>query len=84
MANHGELVGGFANGRTAVANNEQIIDGIKAGVTEAILGSLSGYLSQLVSTNTQIANKDMSFNVDGRNLVSAYNSRSSRNGYSFT
>lgn len=31
MANHGELVGQFANGRTAVANNEQI----EAGIEEA-------------------------------------------------
>lgn len=33
-ANHGELVGKFNNGRTAVANNEQIIEGIKRGVME--------------------------------------------------
>lgn len=33
-ANHGELVGRFSNGRTAVANNEQIIEGIKRGVME--------------------------------------------------
>lgn len=37
MANHGELVGKFSNGRTAVANNEQIVEGIKQGVIEAIL-----------------------------------------------
>ena len=27
----------FSNGRTAVANNEQIVEGIKQGVIEAIL-----------------------------------------------
>lgn len=32
MANHGELVGQFANGKTAVANNEQITDGIATAV----------------------------------------------------
>lgn len=32
MANHGELVGKFAGGRTAVANNEQIVEGIQHGV----------------------------------------------------
>lgn len=36
MANHGELVGRFANGRTAVANNNQIIQGIQAGVYQAV------------------------------------------------
>lgn len=29
MANHGELVGKFSNGKTAVANNQQITDGIE-------------------------------------------------------
>ena len=40
-ANHGELVGKFSNGRTAVANNIQIVDGIRAGVTEGIRAVLS-------------------------------------------
>ena len=35
MANHGELVGKFSNGKTAVANNEQIVEGISAGVESA-------------------------------------------------
>lgn len=35
MANSTELVGRFANGRTAVANNQQITDGIANGVREA-------------------------------------------------
>lgn len=36
FANSGELVGGFSNGRTAVANNEQIVDGIASGVRQAM------------------------------------------------
>lgn len=35
MANHGELVGQFSNGRTVVANNKQIIAGIEGGVERA-------------------------------------------------
>ena len=35
LANHGEMVGKFSNGKTAVANNEQIIEGIKRGVYAA-------------------------------------------------
>lgn len=36
FANHSELVGQFSNGKTAVANNEQIITGIRQGVYEAV------------------------------------------------
>lgn len=35
LANHSELIGRFSNGRTAVANNEQIIEGISRGVATA-------------------------------------------------
>ena len=34
MANHGELVGSFANGKTAVANNQEITEGIKQAVQQ--------------------------------------------------
>ena len=36
FANHTELIGQFSNGKTAVANNEQIVEGIKEGVYEAM------------------------------------------------
>ena len=36
FANHSELVGQFANGKTAVANNGQIIAGIESGVYNAV------------------------------------------------
>ena len=36
FANHNELVGKFSNGKTAVANNEQITDGIKQAVIEGM------------------------------------------------
>ena len=35
FANHNELVGQFSNGKTAVANNEQIVEGISQGVSSA-------------------------------------------------
>lgn len=35
FANHNELVGKFTNGKTAVANNEQIVSGIASGVRDA-------------------------------------------------
>lgn len=37
FANHGELVGKFSNGKTAVANNEQITQGISAAVYNAFM-----------------------------------------------
>ena len=40
MANHNELVGRFSNGRTAVANNEQIVEGIRQGVYEAVTAAM--------------------------------------------
>ncbi len=50
LANHKELVGKFANGKTAVANNEQIIEGIKAGVYSAVVDAL-----QTVPQNSGVA-----------------------------
>ena len=36
-ANHGEMVGKFSNGKTAVANNDQITDGIRQAVVEGMM-----------------------------------------------
>lgn len=50
FANHNELVGNFSNGKTAVANNAQIIEGIKAGVYDAVVSAMnqsSGQASQI-------------------------------------
>lgn len=41
MANHHELVGHFSNGKTAVANNDQIIAGIETGVYAAVSKAMS-------------------------------------------
>lgn len=40
-ANHNELVGKFANGRTAVANNQQITEGIRQAVMEGMMAVMS-------------------------------------------
>ena len=42
FANSNELVGTFANGQTAVANNSQIIDGVSQGVARAVAAVLGG------------------------------------------
>ena len=61
MANHNELVGKFSNGKTAVANNEQIVQGIQSGVTSAIANAIVPYLVQIV-------NKDTTLQIDGREI----------------
>lgn len=84
FANHNEMVGQFSNGKTAVANNEQIVAGIREGVKAAVAEVLAPYLSDIANSNREIAEKDASFTVDGRELVKAINEREARNGFSFT
>ena len=73
MANRGELVGKFSNGRTAVANNEQIVDGIKYGVREAVSEVLAPYLSDIARNTRETADKDMSVNIGDREIARANN-----------
>ena len=61
LANHGEMVGGFTNGKTAVANNEQIVEGIKRGVYEA--------MTQVMSNNNNSTN--LVVELDGRELFNS-------------
>lgn len=84
FANHNEMVGQFSNGKTAVANNEQIVAGIREGVKAAVAEVLAPYLSEIADNTRETAEKDASFTVDGRELVKAINERESRNGFSFT
>lgn len=46
LANHTELVGEFSNGKTAVANNEMIIEGIEQGVYNAMASALANNMNQ--------------------------------------
>ena len=65
MANSQELVGQFSNGKTAVANNGQIVDGIKAGVIDAMMEVFMATRN----TNTQSTQKSViTINVDGKEL----------------
>ncbi len=80
MANHNELVGQFSNGRTAVANNEQIIEGIKRGVAEANSEEIF-LLRQQNELLMQLLDKDMSVNIGDREIARA-NARGQRSlGY---
>ena len=64
FANHGEMVGQFSNGKTAVANNSQIVEGIKAGVKSAVSEALTPYLSQ-IAQNTS-GNSGIKVELDGK------------------
>lgn len=39
-ANHNEMIGTFSNGKTAVANNQQIVEGISTGVYSAVKAAM--------------------------------------------
>ena len=41
MANHTEMIGKFSNGKTAVANNAEIVEGISAGVYNAVSSAMA-------------------------------------------
>ena len=60
MANHNELVGKFSNGKTAVANNEQITNGIAQAVYAAMISANSGGGSNVpVETNIYIGEEQI-------------------------
>lgn len=70
MANSRELVGKFTNGRTAVANNEQIIEGIKRGVKEANMesgGNGGNWIIQLVDTDGRVKSETIISATERRN-----------------
>ncbi len=73
MANHGELVGGFSNGKTAVANNAQIIDGIEGGVERAVSRVLAPYLADIAQNTRETANKEFATYIGDREIAKANN-----------
>lgn len=64
-----EMVGSM-DGKTAVANNEQITDGIRAAVVEGIVSVLPSILS---STTPQNGNGDVVLMMDGKEVARAVN-----------
>lgn len=67
MANHGELVGKFANGKTAVANNEQI----QAGIAEAVYGAFMQAFTQTSGNNNNGNRREVVLNINGREFMRA-------------
>ena len=70
-ANSQELVGRFSNGRTAVANNLQILEGIKQAVLEALqtAGGMDGgnWTIQVVDTDGNIKAEQIILAAERRN-----------------
>ncbi len=71
---------GTVGGRSAVAGGEEIT-GIREQVYESGMAE-QALLGQAISLLQVIADKDFNVDLDGRSMVSALNSRSTRNGYS--
>lgn len=82
MANHGELVGKFSNGRTAVANNEQIIDGIQRGVEYANLEQ-NALLKEQNELLRALLEKDTVIQMDSREVGKTMDKSYRRRGYTF-
>lgn len=77
-ASHGEIMGRFDNGQSVVANNNQIT----AGIAQAVSQSLVPILNDIAESNHTIAEKEMSINVDSREIAKANNTGQTRLGKS--
>ena len=75
LANHSEMVGQFSNGKTAVANNAEIVEGISQGV----YGAVTSAMSRIGGNDRYIANTIV---VDGeviaRTITKAQNKQNQR------
>ena len=93
MANHSELVGQFSNGKTAVANNKQITEGISDAVYRgnqennmlmrqeiAILQKQNELLAQILEKETGISSKELFSSV--KNSAKEYTARTGRPAFS--
>lgn len=70
FANHSELVGKFDNGKTAVANNMQIITGIKKGVYEATINATKNIAEMVGQVVNEIRNSNPNdFKIDTNQFI---------------
>ena len=78
-ANSNELVGQFSNGKTAVVNNTQIIDGVSAGVAKAISGVMGGQANgQPINLTVQIGS-----NTIAKEVINAVDDYTMKTGMTF-
>jgi len=63
MANHGELVGQFTNGQTAVANNAEIVAGIERGVYNAMSSVMASQNQRPIENRVYLDGKEIGASV---------------------
>lgn len=73
IANHGELVGKFNNGKTAVANNDQITTAFAQAITNTLAPAIYAAVSQAVSENQSQQTGDVY--LDGTKLTTTIMSK---------
>lgn len=78
-ANHNEMVGKFSNGRTAVANNDQIVAGIRSGVYDASQEQ-NNLLREQNKLLRQMLEKESSGEVNVTTITKAQNRANRRYG----
>ena len=88
FANRTELVGEFSNGKTAVANNAQIVEGISIGVESAVRSAvadiLAPYLADIAQNTRETAEKDMSVVIGDTDIAEANRRGETRLGFNFS
>lgn len=85
MANHNEIVGRFSNGRTAVANDYQIEEGIEEATYRGYMRAHADTRETTLLEEIRDAIREgKTISIDGREIVTVYDSRKARNGFSFT
>ena len=69
-----EMVGSIGH-RSAVANNDQIVESVSVGVSKgvevAVANALAPYLQQIAQNTREAADKDMTVNLDDRDIFKA-------------
>lgn len=73
--NKGEIIGTFDDGTTVVANNQQIINGIKQGVYQAV--------SQALKTNTTTNTAPVDIYIDGEKVFQTTRKTANKHGLEF-
>lgn len=71
--NHGEIAGKFSNGKSVVANNEQIIAGISEGVYSAVMAAMS-------NANSSSGEQNINVYLDGKQIYSSVKKTESERG----
>lgn len=77
-----ELVGSMG-GRTTVANQMEITDGIADGVRQAVADALVPYLREIANNTEETAKKDYSVKLDGKDISRSVNNAQRRTGFTF-